>query len=70
MERDEEDKLNHKAVGYEHPSDHSDDRCGRCAHFVGSIPPRCEAVKSPILAEDWCKRFSPKKSMSLVEVMK
>jgi hypothetical protein len=56
-ERIDQDKLTHAAVKYEHPSKHRSESCAKCIHFIEGKPPRCEAVQSPILPVDWCKRF-------------
>jgi hypothetical protein len=57
-ERTEAKKLSHAAVKFESPSRHSSQTCASCVHFIAASPNRCEAVKSPIKAGDWCKRFS------------
>jgi hypothetical protein len=31
--------------------------CAICEFFIPTKPPRCEIVKSPIEAGDWCNRF-------------
>jgi hypothetical protein len=56
-ERAESAKLSQAAVKYEHPSRHQGQSCQACVHFIAANPPRCEAVKGPIRATDWCKRF-------------
>jgi hypothetical protein len=56
-ERAEADKIPHGEVRYEHPSRHSGEFCRICQHYIKAVPPRCEAVKSPIRAVDWCRRF-------------
>jgi hypothetical protein len=60
MELPNSEKRSHDSVGYEHPSRHGSARCGGCQHFIPGSPPRCQAVASPIRAEDWCKRFEAK----------
>lgn len=59
-ERPEAKKISHGLVLYEHPSKHHGESCLKCEHFIVALPPRCEAVKPPIRAEDWCKRFEAK----------
>jgi len=56
MERDAKDKLSHKQVAYEHPAK-GENHCGECAHFIGGITDRCEIVRSPISAKDWCREY-------------
>lgn len=56
-ERADADKFSHSDVGYEHPSQHTGEFCRVCVHFIAGSPPRCEAVKDPIRAADWCRRF-------------
>lgn len=53
----EDKKLPHDAVGYEHPSGHSGERCGNCRHLVVAEPLRCEHVQCPIRSGDWCKKW-------------
>jgi hypothetical protein len=55
-------KLSHEAVAYEHPSQHRNQACGRCEHFIRVTPPRCEHVKSPIRSGDWCRKFKAKEN--------
>jgi hypothetical protein len=58
-------KLAHNEVAYEHPSKHRPQQCRVCKHFIADghkndnnkFSPRCEGVRDPIHAEDWCKRF-------------
>jgi hypothetical protein len=54
-EKRERDKSTHEEAKYEHPSRHRDQHCSICEHFIKTMPPRCEVVKSPIRAVDWCK---------------
>lgn len=56
-ERLEREKLKHSSVSYEHPSEHNGEFCARCKHFIRTRPSQCEAVRPPIAAQDWCKRF-------------
>jgi hypothetical protein len=58
-ERPAKDKLSHGQVDYEHPSTHPE-HCEICRHYIEAQPPRCEAVRSPIRGEDWCKRYEHK----------
>lgn len=59
-ERSDEAKFSHGQVAYEHPA-HGEDHCGECEHYIKAEPMRCEIVKSPIEAEDWCRRFHEKR---------
>jgi hypothetical protein len=52
------EKYSHKQVAYEHPAK-GEDHCSECRHYLTN-PVRCEHVRSPIAAEDWCKRFAEK----------
>lgn len=56
-ERDAADKFTHDDVRYQHPSTHHGEHCSNCVHFIRAVPPRCQGVRSPIRAEDWCKRY-------------
>jgi len=60
-EKRERDKFTHGEVDYEHPSKHFGQSCNGCEHFIRVMPPRCEGVKSPIAAKDWCRRFDGNK---------
>jgi hypothetical protein len=56
-ERQDDEKLDHSQVNYEHPSRHPGKYCSGCAHYIRAHIPRCEAVKNPIRPVDWCKRW-------------
>ena len=57
MELLPEQKVEHKVVRYEHPSQHGGESCGNCIHLIAwGFPLRCETVKGPIQKEDWCLR--------------
>jgi hypothetical protein len=60
MELPNREKRSHASVDFEHPSRHHGEPCAGCQHFIPGNPPRCEGVRSPIRAEDWCKRFEAK----------
>ncbi len=59
-ERHAVDKLTHGAVAFESPSHHEDEHCSLCLMFINSLMPRCQLVKSPIKATDYCKRYEEK----------
>jgi hypothetical protein len=59
-EKPEAEKFTHAEVKYESPSRHEGKFCILCEHFIPARPPRCEGVKSPIRAGDYCKRFEAK----------
>jgi len=54
-ERKPKEKFSHAQVAYEHPA-RGEDHCGECTHYLKD-PERCEIVRSPIRAEDWCRKF-------------
>ena len=54
-EKPPREKFSHAQVAYEHPSK-GEDHCGECKHYLKD-PMRCEIVRSPIRAEDWCRKF-------------
>ena len=54
------EKLSHQSVSYEHPAKRTDEHCSLCEHYISSMEPRCQHVKSPILAGDWCERYELK----------
>jgi len=54
------DKSPHTEVDYEPHSKHLPEKCGNCAHFIPSSPPRCQTVKSPISSAAWCERYDKK----------
>lgn len=56
-ERDAKDKYSHAQVAYEHPAK-GEDHCGECRHYIKASPMRCEIVRNPIRAEDWCRKFA------------
>jgi hypothetical protein len=56
-ERREREKFTHEQVGYEHPAK-GEYSCNGCKHFIRVMPPRCEIVRSPIRAKDWCRRWA------------
>jgi len=56
-EKPESQKLTHAAVKFESPSRHPGQACASCVHLIAASPPRCEGVKNPIKAGDWCKRY-------------
>lgn len=60
-EREPADKLSHRQVAYEHPA-RGKDHCSICRHYIEDGP-RCESVRSPIRAEDWCIRFRNKEEL-------
>lgn len=53
------DKFSHAQVAYEHPAK-GEDHCGECKHYIKAGPMRCEIVRNPIRAEDWCRKFKEK----------
>ena len=57
-------KRTHDDVHYQHPSQHDGQQCSGCKHFIAANPPRCEGVRSPIRAEDWCRRFAAKPDLA------
>jgi len=60
-ERPDDEKLSHKAVDYERPSDHPGEYCGNCSHVIETLNEvRCESVKNPIWLNGWCKRWEKK----------
>ena len=57
-ERPDSEKLSHKEVNYERPSDHPAEYCGNCEHVIeASGGVRCESVVNPIYLNGWCKRW-------------
>jgi hypothetical protein len=52
-------KDTHEKAEYEHPAK-GKNHCGICEYFIDAKPARCQHVKSPIRAEDWCHRFQRK----------
>jgi hypothetical protein len=52
-------KLTHAAVKYEHPA-MGTEHCSGCEHYIQATPPRCQHVKNPIRAEDWCIKYETK----------
>lgn len=66
MEKPEYLKLTHGEVKYEHPAKKAEQRCRLCRHFIpergeeDKSKPRCEIVRQPIRAGDWCERFERK----------
>jgi Fe-S-cluster containining protein len=68
-------KFTHAEVSYEHPSKHRPEQCRVCKHFIADghernndkFSPRCEGVRSPIRAEDWCKRFEKERGTPVLK---
>jgi hypothetical protein len=52
-------KFSHKSVDFQHPAK-GEDHCAECIHWQGKVG-QCAIVRPPVRAEDWCKKFSPKK---------
>jgi hypothetical protein len=59
-EKREREKATHEEAKYENPSRH-DEHCGICTHFIRSLTPRCEVVKSSIASAAWCKWYAARK---------
>lgn len=61
-ERPRDEKLSHKEVKYQRPSDHMSQNCGNCKHVIEATSgTRCESVASPIYLNGWCIRWEKKK---------
>ena len=73
-EKPEYAKLLHSEVAYEHPSKHPGEQCRKCRHFIpdghekdnDKFEPRCEGVRSPIRAGDWCNHFSKERGLPVM----
>lgn len=60
-EREAKDKITHEDCGFQNPSREEDEHCSLCGYYIPAHVPRCQIVKSPIQANDYCNRFKEKK---------